>query len=128
MCNIAIFENEYKEIKDTLSLLNLVYFQEQLSYKLYQTSQEFKLQKIDEFDLFLIDIDLSIKSDLDGISLSKAILQKKETAKIIIITGSSDIDKKIKEQGIQVPIIYKPLDIDELAKTIKIVTALENSK
>lgn len=125
MSRIAIFENEYKEIKDTLILLNLLHFHEKLQFKIYQTSQEFKIEKIDDFDLFLIDIDLSLKSDQDGISLIKTILQQKDIAKIIIITGSSNIDIKMKEKGINdIPIIEKPLDIDELAKAIKIAVQI----
>ncbi|HEY8892853.1 MAG TPA: hypothetical protein VIM70_21725 [Clostridium sp.] len=125
---VAIFENEFDEIKSAFNAFNIIYYRKALEYTIYNSSQAFgDLKKLIDFDYVLIDIDLSVNSQLDGFQLISQILNDKDIKKIkpIILTGQPPVKEKLKSKTLpDFPIINKPLvytqiqDSFQKAKTI----------
>ncbi len=119
---IAIFENEFNLLKDAFDLANLVYFSNQLEFSVFETSQDFgDLNNVNAYDKILIDIDLSPKSEKDGISIMRDIHQLDEHPDMIVLTGHSNIEKKLKELGLKIPpILKKPLDVSQIVASLRV--------
>ncbi len=118
---IAIFENEFDLLKDAFDLANLVYFSNQLEFSIFETSQDFgDIQNVKNFDKVLIDIDLSAKSDKDGYSIMRDINQVDNHPELVILTGHSNIEKKLNELGLRIPaILKKPLNVSEIVHFLR---------
>lgn len=88
---IAIFENEYDTLEMAFKYANKKYYNNKLVFENYPRSQDFKdLKKLEEYELVIIDIDLSSMSVLDGFGLIKKIEQTLEKKpKILILTGQA---------------------------------------
>lgn len=71
---ILIFENQVYMIENTFKTINLLNFNEELEIKYLQTYQEMEnIRILEEYDLIIIDIDLSVNSKKDGIGIIKEI-------------------------------------------------------
>lgn len=118
---IAIFENEYEQVRTSFELVNELFFENSLKYDVFVSSQDFgDFKNIIQYSLILIDIDLSLKSELDGYSLIKEILKIKTNAKIIILTGASRVSEKLKELKMpNYPILLKPLSYQNIYDEFK---------
>ncbi|NVJ46272.1 MAG: hypothetical protein HWE07_04060 [Cytophagia bacterium] len=122
MPKIAIFENEFELLKDTFDLANLVYYNGDLEFNVFQTSQEFgDIDKIDEYDKILLDIDLAPTSEKDGFGILKEISSYSNIEKVIIITGDSNIETKLDSKGLsKPPILKKPIDVSDLVQYLQL--------
>jgi CheY-like chemotaxis protein len=120
---ILIFENEFVYLDVTFQYVNELYFDKELSYEVYASSQEFKsFNIIDEYDAVIIDISLSLKSELDGYGLLKKLNELNfDKKKVIIMTGNHQIKEILKDKDIefQYSILTKPIDIFDLKKALK---------
>src|SRR5690242_16566314 len=109
---IAVFENEYTQIESAFKAVNLLYFNNNLTIDTFPTSQSLKpFEDIQNYELVIVDIDLSTKSEMDGFELISKINMLFKTPKIIILTGHSKVNEKLKEKNLpSYPIVQKPID------------------
>jgi DNA-binding NtrC family response regulator len=124
---IAIFENQYQQVKEQFDIVKRIFFKDQLEIEQYNSSQQFKeINKISEYSLFIIDISLSSNSDKDGYNLISKILKIPNHPPIIILTGNYNIESGLKEMNLpNLPIIEKPVDPIDIYNKIKEVLKLE---
>lgn len=126
---VAIFENEFEEMRPAFNGFNLIYYSKSLEYSTFASSQAFgDLKKLSEFDFVLIDIDLSPNSQLDGFQLISQILDDKDLKKIkpIILTGQPPIKEKLKSKNLpEFPIISKPLVYTQIQDCFQKAKAIE---
>lgn len=111
---ISIFENEFNAIKTSFDGFNLLYFNSELEFEIFSSSQDIgDLSALSDSDVVIIDIDLSIKSKLDGFQLIEEIQRLSlPDLKIIILTGHIAIKEKLKEMDFpNYPIISKPINL-----------------
>lgn len=111
---VAIFENEYPQFKTLFDGFNLIYFKGTLEIQDFKSSQEFgDLSKLNNFDVVIVDIDLSIVSKMDGYQLiTEAIRLQIQNPKIMVLTGHHSMKEKLKERNLpDYPIIPKPLTL-----------------
>jgi len=123
---IAIFENEYHSVQGAFKAANLLEFDNKLEVKVFVSSQEADFQKIKEYDVIFVDIDLSTKSELDGFAVINKIkeLDNDLTNRVIILTGNSKIEEILSDRGINrggIQIIIKPTSFNEISKAIRAV-------
>ena len=123
MKKVLIFENEILMVENTFKSINLLDFEEKLEIQYMQTSQELKnINKIADYDLVIIDIDLSNKSDKDGIGIIQDIKRENEKMleKIFVLTGSTKVKNTLNNLGFtNIPILKKPTNLDEISKEMK---------
>ena len=126
---IAIFENEYKSVKLSFEACNSILFENKLKLVNFTKSQDFDFEQIKEFDVFFVDIDLSVRSDLDGYKLIKLLIEIDPMVahKIIVLTGNNKIVENLNNNGIIDPIIHnnivmKPTNFFELGEAINKVS------
>lgn len=124
MIKIAIFENEYVEVETAFKALNMLYYQKQLEFTVYRSSQELDdLNKISDYKVVFVDLDLSLSSKMDGYTLIKHFIHINSAINIIIISASSkeSILTKLSKKGLPlVPIITKPVDYTDIYDKLKI--------
>lgn len=118
---ILVFEDEYKEIEGLLDYVNFKYFNNKIEFTNYPTSQDFgDLNKIEEYDIIIVDIQLDFKSQKDGIALITEIQRLDKNKNIFIITGKrGNIKEELKDKGLYLKVVDKPLDDEILSKVIK---------
>ncbi|CAA6821101.1 MAG: Response regulator receiver protein [uncultured Sulfurovum sp.] len=120
MKKVLIFENEIPMVENTFKSINLLDFEEKLEIQYMQTSQELKnINEIIDYDLVIIDIDLSNKSDKDGIGIIQDIKRENEKMleKIFVLTGSTKVKNTLNNLGFtNIPILKKPANLDEISK------------
>ncbi|MBU0632610.1 response regulator [bacterium] len=123
MNKVLIFENEYADLEPTFKAINLIYFNEKLDITQYNTSQELgSIANTKFFDVIIIDLDLSLKSQKDGYGILEDIKEYDSNIlkQIIVLTGSTKVEEKLHELALEnVKISLKPADMDEIAKLIK---------
>ncbi|NQX38225.1 Response regulator receiver domain-containing protein [Pedobacter steynii] len=114
---IAIFENEFRAIKTSFDGFNLLYFDNKLEYKVFPSSQDFgDLKNLSDYAYVIIDIDLSIKSTLDGFQLLEEMKRLElDSMKIMILTGHIAIKDRLKALNLpDYPIIPKPISLTKI--------------
>jgi len=117
---IAIFENQFNQVKIQFDVANRIFFEDKLDYEQFNSSQEFGgLNNLSNFDLAIIDISLSSNSDLDGYDLISEILSFDNPPKILILTGNSNIEENLKKRNLpEIPILMKPIDAIDIKNKI----------
>lgn len=113
---IAIFENEFHLVKIAFDAVNTIYYNDTLQFKVYKKSQDLKtIEKIKNYDLIIVDIDLSSKSQMNGFEIIKSLKENNIDKPIIVLTGSSKIKEQLDEMNFShIPIIIKPITYSEL--------------
>ncbi|AXX86368.1 hypothetical protein AMRN_0601 [Malaciobacter marinus] len=115
---ILVFENEISEVENSFKIFNLKYYNNELEIKYYTNSQDFgDITNVDDYKLIIIDIDLSVKSAKDGFGIIDDIKEYKPEVlrRTIIITGSSQVRKKLDEKSYNfIPILQKPINYKEI--------------
>lgn len=115
---IAIFENEYDTIEIAFKYLNKKYFNFSLKIENYPSSDSFtEIKKLQDYELIIIDLDLSSQSSLDGFGLIKKIERTlEEPYKILILTGQALSDNYNIENGLlkKYPVLEKPINYNKL--------------
>lgn len=117
---LAIFENERIEVEGAFEYLNLTddKLKGKLDYTFFSSSQSFgNFKKLEGYDLIIVDIGLSAKSEMDGFTLIKTIESSIDNPNVIIMTGH-DISKGYElEHDIKAyPYIEKPITFKTLRK------------
>jgi hypothetical protein len=118
---IAIFENEYNNLKGIFDAFNLLHFGKKAEILVFENSQEIKdLNLLVDFNFILVDLDLSPKSVLDGYQIIYRLLKIGiEQNKIIVLTGHVNPVELLHERGLpQLNIIKKPLKLESLEKEL----------
>lgn len=127
---VAIFENEFDEMRPAFNGFNLLYYDKSLEYIIYASSQAFgDLANLTTFDYVLIDIDLSVHSQLDGFQLISQLLNNPTLKKIkpIILTGQPPIKEKLKAKNLpEFPIISKPLVYTQIQDSFQKAKPIES--
>ncbi|GGH08103.1 response regulator [Mucilaginibacter phyllosphaerae] len=113
---IAIFENEYSHFKTIFDGFNLIYFTKSpLDIKDFKSSQDFgDLSRVKDYDVIIVDIDLTPASEMDGYQLITAVVNLKlaKTPHIMVLTGHHSMKEQLKERNLpEYPIISKPLSL-----------------
>jgi DNA-binding response OmpR family regulator len=120
--NILIFENEKVEVEGAFEAVNIEYYDSILKFKYFASSQAIgDINNVKDYALVIIDLSLSVKSELDGYHLIKEILKVDGHPNLIILTGALEttVNQRIDELGLPyLPIIKKPVDIDDIFKKI----------
>ena len=118
--SIAIFENEYIQLSGTFEMYNLIDFNNTLKFDIFESSQKFgSLNALVNYNLIIIDLDLSIASRLDGYQIIEFLIKTGQGHKIIILTGHLFIDEQLKSKGLPaLPVITKPISIPKLREVI----------
>jgi CheY-like chemotaxis protein len=114
---IAIFENEYSNVKASFDAFNLLNFNNEAIIKVFEHSQSLDdYNTLKAFDFILIDLDLSSTSELDGYKIIGKLLEIDiPLDKLIILTGHVNVEDKLKENNLPIlPILEKPITLDEL--------------
>jgi DNA-binding NtrC family response regulator len=127
---IAIFENDVTQVETAFKAVNLVYFNNTLSLEYFMSSQSLKpFEDIKKFDIAIIDIGLSVKSDLDGYGLIQKILEQPVKPEILILTGHSRIEESLKEKKLpSYPIITKPVTFKDIFEKLNPIIEKVKSK
>jgi ActR/RegA family two-component response regulator len=117
---IAIFENQWNQVKTQFEVANKVYFNDELIYTQYNSSQELKpFEDLYNFDLVIIDISLSSNSDLDGFDLISKILERELHPRLLILTGNSNILENLGNRNLpRIPVLMKPVDVLDIKNKI----------
>lgn len=130
MIKVLMFEDVIDDLKGIMTLLNIDFFNDELTYDIHMTSQSFsKFDTLkEEYDCVIIDITLAKNSKKDGLSIIETIKNNhKIDIPIIVVTGNEKIKERLKEKGLLVEnlrVLYKPIDYIELhteMKELKIV-------
>ncbi len=115
---VLIFENEVYLIENTFKTINLLYYDDSLDITYAMTSQEvYPIQNLANYDLIIVDIDLSSRSKKDGIAILQDI--KDFNADLLnrafVLTGSTKIKDKLISLGLEtVKVINKPSNYEEI--------------
>ncbi len=118
---VAIFENEYYQVETAFKTVNLVYFNNSLLFQNFPSSQALDpIDKIKDYDVAIVDIDLSAKSKLDGYALIKRIRELSSNIPIIILTGSDKVKQTLKDKELP--------DYDVLIKPISYISIHDSFK
>lgn len=124
MKKIVIFENEFVEVEAAFSATNFFFYNNELEFKVYPSSQEAgDLNKLSAFDLIVVDLDLSLRSSMDGYAIIAFLLKNNVNDKIAILSGSAkeSIREKLKNKGLpDIPIITKPVDFEDIYNKFKL--------
>ncbi|MES2656334.1 MAG: response regulator [Bacteroidota bacterium] len=121
---IAVIEDDFLILKEAFNYLNIVYYENNLDVINFSRTQDiYPFELIYEFDVVFIDVSLHRKSESDGLSFLKRILNEKKPTKSLpkigIITGANNIKERMNELEIgDIPILNKPLDFNDLRKII----------
>jgi hypothetical protein len=118
---LAIFENEFNNIKAIFDAFNLLHFQKNATIQVFESSQDFgDFKSLDEFDFILIDLDLSPKSQQDGYQIIEAIKGLGISLnKVKILTGHVNPQELLLERGLpKLQILQKPLKLESLEKIL----------
>ncbi len=122
---ILIFENEFIYLDTTFRYVNKLYFNDELDYEVFASSQDFgSLNNVINYDLVIVDISLAKRSVLDGYGLLKKLNEIEfDNNKIVIMTGNHQIKEGLVDKGLQFDykILTKPIDITDLIEVIKTV-------
>lgn len=123
MKKIAVFENQYHQVKIQFDVANKIFFDDKLEYHQFNSSQDYTpISNISEFNLVIIDISLSSNSDKDGFDLIEDILSQNNPPKILILTGNSNIKENLKKRGLpDLPILMKPIDPIDIKENISLL-------
>lgn len=117
---ILIYEDEFDGIQTSFDTLNLLYFDSTLEYENIKYSQNFRIdENLNNYDLIMVDIDLSENSEKDGISVINEIMEYDNQKPIIIITGSSKIEDSKNKYDKKIPTIIKPLKYRQVYEKIR---------
>ncbi|HTA63765.1 MAG TPA: response regulator [Bacteroidia bacterium] len=118
---IALFENELHKVEVQFDICNKVFFKDSLEINTFTNSQVFgDINEISNYDLAIIDISLSSHSDKDGYNLIAQILKLQKQPKLLILTGSGNIQSGLEERKLPfIPIMEKPVDAVDIANKIK---------
>lgn len=122
---ILIFEDEWSTIKGSFDLANVFAFEGKLRFIAKSRSQDVNFTSWREiYDAVFIDITLAKNTEWDGFSIVKAIKDKEliDLNKVVVLTGNSKVEEKLKELGIDtniVEILYKPIAFNVLADKLK---------
>lgn len=115
---IAIFENEFDTLEVAFKYLSKKHYNNSLSIKNYPRSQSVQsLEELKDYDLIIIDLDLSSLSDLDGFGLIRKIENEViNIPKVLILTGQDLEDNFDKINGLRVkyPVLEKPVNYKKL--------------
>ncbi|MXN93235.1 response regulator [Flavobacterium sp. Sd200] len=120
---VAIFENEYESVRIAFETANLIEFNNNIEFIVFASSQSANTIDINQFDVIFIDIDLSVKSILDGYSLIKNLIENNSeiSKKIVVLTGNNKIREAFATKGIDsntFQLIIKPTDFIQIANSI----------
>ncbi|MES2588849.1 MAG: response regulator [Bacteroidota bacterium] len=122
MKKIAIFENDLFAIKKTFEAINILYFNKELEFDFFETSQRIGgLSNLNNYDVVIIDIELARTSEMDGFQILEKIKELNiSTANIILLTGHNNVGEKLKDMNLEhIPIVRKTIDIKVLRDRIK---------
>jgi DNA-binding NtrC family response regulator len=116
---ILIFENQVQDVIEAFEDVNTLDFDNTLNYKWILKSQDFKnFDELKKYDLVIVDIDLSLKSEKDGYGVIDTLKNKYDYHKIVIMTGHR-IKDEIEKNGLaSLDIINKPIILDDLKEII----------
>jgi hypothetical protein len=122
---ILIFEDDWNTIKGSFELANLYAFNNELTFVSKMKSQDIPFSDWrDEFLAVFVDITLAKNSKLDGYSIISEIKNKNlfDLGKVVVLTGNSNVEVKLKEKGIDVKktrVIYKPVSFDVISEELR---------
>lgn len=118
---IAIFENQYEQIRHQFEIANKLFFNDELVIDQFNSSQSLvPISKITDYNLVLVDISLSSNSDRDGFNLIAQIKKVPNYPKIAILTGNSYIEESLKTKELgDIPVIHKPVDPEDVGLLLK---------
>jgi DNA-binding response OmpR family regulator len=117
---IAVFENEYQLINTIFDTVNFAYFNNTLKFEYFPSSQSIPLDQLINYNLIIVDIDLSQKSELDGYGLIQKINILAHPPPILILTGHSQIEENLRKRDLPAfPILFKPIGIEDTKEALK---------
>jgi DNA-binding response OmpR family regulator len=91
---ILIFENEYDSLANSFKYMNNKYYSNSLILTNYARSQQLEqVNNVSQYDLILVDLDLSAQSELDGFGLIRKIENEATSIPYIsILTGQQVLE------------------------------------
>lgn len=122
---ILIFEDEWQTIRGSFELANQFAFEGKLQFFPKSRSQDIAFSSWERsYNAVFVDITLAKNSALDGFNIIKEIIDRKliDLKKVVVLTGNSKIEEKLKEMGINskdINIMYKPIAFNVLASQLK---------
>lgn len=117
---IAIFENQYNQVKIQFDVANHIFFNDRLQYEQFNSSQDFvNLSDIVNYRLVIVDISLSSNSDKDGFDLIAEILKVVNHPPILILTANGTVKDSLARRNLpDIPVLMKPVDPIDIKKKI----------
>ena len=123
MKKVLIFENQKNDIENTLKYINLRYYKKELDYTYLVASQDLsEIANLEDYELIIIDIDLALRSEKDGIGIIRDIAgyDKKYLDKVFVLTGSPEVRDRLDKNGFKnIRISLKPTNFKELYKEMR---------
>lgn len=119
---ILFFENEFSELKPSFEMVNAYFYNGMLQYKVLPKSQDLKdFNQLQEYNLIVVDIDLSSASELDGYGLILKIEAelKGEIPPIVIVSGhEKNLDVIHKHNLSKYRYVEKPIKFSEIRSMV----------
>lgn len=121
---IAVFENEYDTVEIAFRYLNKKYYGNSIKFDNFPRSDSISdIGLLEEYQLIIVDLDLSSQSKLDGFGLIRKMEQRITTnlPQILILTGQSlsnsfDTENDLKHKY---PVLEKPVNYKKLYEKFK---------
>ena len=118
---ILLVEDEIVNNEGAFKIANAYKFDGKLKFEFKPKSQDIDFESLQQYALVIVDITLAKKSEMDGYSVVKKILEENlySKDKLIILTGNNKVEEGLLERGIDangIMIEYKPINYEGVAK------------
>ena len=117
---ILLVEDEISNNEGAFAIANEYRFDGRLKFDFKPRSQDVDFEALEQYVLLIVDITLAKKSEMDGYSVVKKIIDEDLYPKenLIILTGNNRVEEGLIEHGIDadnITIIYKPINYEDVA-------------
>lgn len=122
MKKVLIIDDEYEQIRAVFEYDNAVYMNNELHITKVEKAQQVRFEDLPSYNYIFLDIPLAKGSSMDGFGiLSKIEKNKIAINKLIILTGNSKKEERMKSKGIKgkYSVTTKPIDFIDLKDALK---------
>lgn len=118
---ILLVEDEIVNNEGAFKIANAYKFDGKLKFEFKPKSQDVNFEDLHQYALVIVDITLAKKSEMDGYSVVKKILDENlyPKDKLVILTGNNKVEEGLFEHGIDpndIAIVYKPINYEGVAQ------------
>ena len=120
---ILVIEDMVETIRGAFELAAISEFNENMTFVFKRTSQEVDYERINDYVLVFVDIELAKGSKEDGFAVLRRLLNSGlyPLERTLILTGNTVIEEKLLENNInpKIEVVKKPINYEDIAKVLK---------